>query len=191
MKKSQYKIWHVVKNFYSKSNKTKNFFFINLTCCIFFQSKMWCVLVFSGQNLTQCKTFYSKSDKTKKTYFKIKRFVFLSIQNLTRCNFFYSNSEKTEKFCFKIWRGVFFSNQNLTRCKTFTSKPDLLYFFKLKIWHVVKLFIQNLLFKPSFQIVAEILSKNNLFFTQNLTGRKFFFSKSGTHCFLLILESDA
>ena len=43
----------------------------------------------------------------------------------------------------------FFPIQNRTRCKIFKSKPDALYFF----------LFENLLFKSSFQILAETISK--------------------------------
>ena len=57
----------------------------------------------------------------------------------------------------------------MTHCIFFNSKSDALYFFQFKIWrvvffyfkvrHVLFFFIQNLLFKSSFEILAELLSK--------------------------------
>ena len=80
---------------------------------------------------------------TKKWFFECKHFFniwhvkkFL-IQNLKRC--------------------IFLSIQTETRCKTFKSKSDALYFFL--IWHVVIFFIQSLLFKSTYQILVELLSK--------------------------------
>ena len=52
----------------------------------------------------------------------------------------------------------FFPIQNLTRCETFKSKSEVFYYFHSKIWLVVKCLIQNLLFKLSFQILAELFS---------------------------------
>ena len=72
---------------------------------------------------------------------------------------FFSKSDMSQSFKFKIQRIVFFSIHNLRRCKTFKSKSVEFQYFYFKIWHVVNFFIQNLLFKSSFQILAELLSK--------------------------------
>ena len=69
-------------------------------------------------------------------------------QNLTCQKVFNSDSNALYFLQSKFWRVVKLSNQNLTRC---------LFFFN--IWRVVNFFIQNLLFKSTFQILAELLSK--------------------------------
>ena len=48
---------------------------------------------------------------------------------------------------------------NLTLSKSFKSESDVLYYFFLKSNTLYIFFIQNLLFKSSFQILPELLSK--------------------------------
>ena len=109
--------------------------------------------------------------------------LFKKAQKCKTCRFHGVKWTKTwffecEKF-FKNWPVENFLIQYLTRCKTFKSKYDVFYFFYFKIWHVVKFFIQNLLFKSSFQILAEVLSKCyqlSTFWIMTMTcGKKIFY----------------
>ena len=100
---------------------------------------------FYGINLVKtwffvCKIFFQNLRSENNFFFRIvllKKFLFFKIMPCKN-NFF-----------FKIWRIVKFLIRNPTR-RTI---------FYLKIRCVVKFLIQNLLFKSSFQILAEFLSK--------------------------------
>ena len=133
------KILHVVILFIQNLTRRKKFI-SKSDALYFFLFKIWCLVFFlSFQNLTHIKNFNSKSGFLKKhEKCKICRFHWTKVSKmwLFEGKRFFKNRQ-VEKFLF----------QNLTR------------FFFLKICLVENFLIWNLLFKSSFQMLAELLSK--------------------------------
>ena len=169
-----------LKNFFSENWHVVNFLLENLTrrkkiisksdALYFFQVKIWrfffksksdALCFFSIQNLTGNEVFITKScfsNKNKKC--RIRRFY--GVKWTKTCFFESKNFFKiwpVEKFLIQNLTRCIFLIQNIRRCKPFKSKSDVFYYLCFKTWHVVKFFIQNLLFKSSFQVLAELFSK--------------------------------